>query len=119
MKCICESTQNEISSITCYLKQEETPPNAKEFLAIEGDSIYSKQLLFDLSHLEYISSEAISWLLHCQRQTSERGSKLVLHSLTEFVKKTMSLMKLEDVFDIASTHEEGMQLLLQNSNSSV
>ena len=87
-----------------------TAPSAEEAiraLLAEGH----KRLLFDLSSLEYLSSDGLRIILGTAKQLSNTGGKIVLCALTDYVKEIFEFTHLTSLFPIKDTVDSGLMEL--------
>ena len=68
-----------------------------------------KKVIIDLSKTAWISSSAISILIHHHTKFGEIGGKLKLANLTKKVQEIIVIAKLTLVFDVYDTLEEALE----------
>jgi len=61
----------------------------------------SNRVLLGLDKIAFIDSSAIGWLIDCQRKFSEKGGKMVLHSVTPRVRDILDLLQMRQVLNLA------------------
>jgi len=69
------------------------------------------KLLFDLGALDYLSSAGLRVLLSAAKEVRRRDGKIVLYSLTEFVKEIFEVSGFESLIPIEDSVESGMKVL--------
>jgi anti-anti-sigma factor len=85
------------------LEAEKTVENA-----LEGDI---DRMLFDLGALDYLSSAGLRVLLSAAKEIKRRDGKIVLCSLTQFVKEIFEVSGFESLIPIADSVESGVKVL--------
>jgi anti-anti-sigma factor len=76
---------------------------------VEGDK---RQLLLDLSALQYLKSSALRVILHAVTEINQRSGRVVLCSLNAYVKEIFEGNCLKDTLIIADSVESGLSALL-------
>jgi anti-anti-sigma factor len=76
--------------------------------ALEGET---DRMLFDLAALEYLSSAGLRVLLSAAKEIKRREGKIVLCSLTEFVKEIFEVSGFEFLIPITESVESGLEVL--------
>ena len=71
----------------------------------------TNKLLFDLGALDYLSSAGLRVLLSAAKEVRRRDGKIVLCSLTEFVKEIFEVSGFESLIPIEDSVEAGVKLL--------
>ncbi len=69
------------------------------------------KLLFDLSALDYLSSAGLRVLLSAAKEIRRRDGKIVLCSLTEFVKEIFEVSGFEALIPIEDSVDSGIKVL--------
>ncbi len=104
MKCKLDFLDEDSGRLTCFTDDSHILPESAESIDdIVGESIYSRSIGLDLSNVEAIKSEDIAWLITCYRRCSEGGGKVTLHSVPGLTRKSLNLMKIDDLIRIAPT----------------
>jgi anti-sigma B factor antagonist len=85
------------------LEAEKTVENA-----LEGNV---DRMLFDLGALDYLSSAGLRVLLSAAKEIKRRDGKIVLCSLTEFVKEIFEVSGFESLIPIEDSVESGVKVL--------
>ena len=85
------------------LEAEKTVENA-----LEGDI---DRMLFDLGALDYLSSAGLRVLLSAAKEIKRRDGKIVLCSLTQFVKEIFEVSGFESLVPIADSVDSGVKVL--------
>lgn len=85
------------------LEAEKTVENA-----LEGDI---DRMLFDLGALDYLSSAGLRVLLSAAKEIKRRDGKIVLCSLTQFVKEIFEVSGFESLIPIADSVDSGVKVL--------
>ncbi|MBT3238498.1 MAG: STAS domain-containing protein [Rhodospirillaceae bacterium] len=65
-------------------------------------------ILIDLSKVEYIDSSGIASLVECLQTARKSGSDLVLVAVSESALRVLELARLDKVFTICDTIEDGL-----------
>jgi anti-anti-sigma factor len=76
--------------------------------ALGGDT---SKLLFDLGALDYLSSAGLRVLLSAAKEIRRRDGKIVLCSLTQFVKEIFEVSGFEALIPIEDSVESGIEVL--------
>ena len=71
----------------------------------------TNKLLFDLGALDYLSSAGLRVLLSAAKEVRRRDGKIVLCSLTEFVKEIFEVSGFESLIPIEDSVESGLKVL--------
>ena len=71
----------------------------------------TNKLLFDLGELDYLSSAGLRVLLSAAKEVRRRDGKIVLCSLTEFVKEIFEVSGFESLIPIEDSVESGLKVL--------
>jgi anti-anti-sigma factor len=71
----------------------------------------TSQLLFDLGALDYLSSAGLRVLLSAAKEIRRRDGKIVLCSLTQFVKEIFEVSGFEALIPIEDSVESGVKIL--------
>ena len=108
---ITHKEENGIVSITITGRLDaDSSPEAETVVneALEGQT---KQVLFNLASLEYLSSAGLRVLLSTDKEMRRRNGKLVLCSLNEFVKELFDVSGFQSLIPIADSVESGIEML--------
>ena len=70
-----------------------------------------QSVIVDLERLEIIDSTGIGWLLKKNREFSDNGGRLVLHSLQPNVAKVFGMMKLGAVLTVVDSENAANDLI--------
>ncbi|MHA1598808.1 MAG: STAS domain-containing protein [Alphaproteobacteria bacterium] len=65
-------------------------------------------ILIDLSKVEYIDSSGIASLVECLQTARKKGCDLILVSVSESALRVLELARLDKVFTICDSIEEGL-----------
>ena len=76
-----------------------------------GESVYSQQLVLDLSEVASLDSSGVNWLLVAQKRIHEQGGKLVLHSLSPIANNVLKVLNLHSVFQVAESEAAALRML--------
>lgn len=68
-------------------------------------------LLLDMSQVKYVDSSGLSAFLMAQRMAQRNTGMLVIAAPTDHVSKLMKISKLDAVFDIQDTVQEGVDTI--------
>jgi anti-anti-sigma factor len=71
----------------------------------------ANKLLFDLGALDYLSSAGLRVLLSAAKEIRRRDGKIVLCSLTEFVKEIFEVSGFEALIPIENSVDSGIKVL--------
>lgn len=75
----------------------------------------NRKIAIGFSEVSYIDSAAIGWLLSLNKVINEAGGKLVLHSMSPSVRRVLTLMRLESVFNLADDAGQAHQQLKESA----
>jgi len=84
----------------------ETSPSAREVLL--GLVARGQAILIDLSAVNYIDSSGVASLVEALQETRKAGSTLALVAVSEAALRVLKLARLDTVFAIHTTVEEGL-----------
>lgn len=68
-----------------------------------------RPILVDLSGVGYIDSSGVASLVECLQSARKAGYKLALVSVSDSAKRVLQLARLDRVFTICETIEEGLE----------
>ena len=81
-------------------------PEFKEDIATLLDS--SKQVVLDLSHVDFLDSSGLGAILTCLRRITGNGGKLALFGLQKQVRMLFELVRVHTIFKICATEQEAL-----------
>jgi anti-anti-sigma factor len=70
-----------------------------------------RPLLLDLSEADFIDSSGLSWLLVWHKRYNTAKSKLILHSIPPMVLDVLRMMRLDQVFNVATDEAAALEML--------
>ena len=70
-----------------------------------------KNILMDVSQVEYMSSAGLRVMLLLYRQAKAHDGKAVLVGLSESIKETMEITGFLNFFTLSDTEEEGLKIV--------
>jgi len=108
---ITHKEENGIVSITISGRLDADSSLEAEKVVNEALEGQTKQVLFNLASLEYLSSAGLRVLLSTAKEMRRRNGKLVLCSLNEFVKELFDVSGFQSLIPIADSVESGIELL--------
>jgi anti-anti-sigma factor len=88
------------------INQAQMVVNHEPLGAALGPNAYARTVLLDMSGAEMIDSSGVNWLLIVHRRMRENGGRLVLHSLPPLVGNVFRVLRMNQVFEIATSHDE-------------
>ena len=109
-----EITQKEENGIvSIVIKGRLDADSSPEAEKVVKDALGEKtdRILFDLGHLEYLSSAGLRVLLSAAKEMRRREGKIVLCSLNEFVKEIFEVSGFQSLIPITDTVEAGLDVL--------
>ena len=62
---------------------------------------HARKVLMDLSHVTYIDSSCVAWLVRCHKRCREAGGELILHSVPPSILAILKLLHLETHLNLA------------------
>jgi anti-anti-sigma factor len=68
-------------------------------------------LIFDLSRVDYVGSEFLSFLLRCHRRVKEQGSEVVMAGASRQVRELLQLTALDTLWALYDTRAEALAAL--------
>lgn len=95
-----------IIAITDRLDSVTAPEAEKAMAAIIAEGHH--KVLFDFSQLEYLSSDGLRIILGTAKQLSERGGKMVLCALKDYVKEIFEVSRFTSLFPIKDTVDDAL-----------
>ncbi len=113
MKFSIAEDQGQVVQVTIEgcLTQADISPPLDPFRQILGPNVYQRTVLLDMRESNYLDSLCIGWLLSSHKRFREQGGKLVIHSLQPLASNVISLLRLNNVFQLASDQEKALQLV--------
>jgi anti-sigma B factor antagonist len=94
-----------IVSVTGDVDLESSPVARKTLLDCVGGS---KLILVDLSAVDYIDSSGVASLVECFQAARGSGNGFALVSVSEAALRVLKLARLDKIFTIYATVEEGL-----------
>lgn len=80
-----------------------------------GDDWASLRVGLGFAAASYIDSAAIGWLLSLNKKFNADGGKLVLHSMSPSVRRVLTMMRLDSVFNLVDDKPDAIKLLKASS----
>lgn len=68
----------------------------------------NKNIIFDLSDLEFITSSGLNFFIRCLTKIRNSDGELVFTGVKGFVEKLFNISKLNEIFIICPTVEDGL-----------
>jgi anti-anti-sigma factor len=104
MKLSLQSTDADVMCLQCEGKitQTDFKPGADLLIQVAGNGVYARRLLIDLSRCDYMDSSGIGWLVTCHKRFKTQKGRMVLHSLPPMIMNMLRMLKMEQVFAVAS-----------------
>ena len=90
-------------SITGCLTQADIAPPHDPFPQLLGADAFKRKAVLDMRDSNYLDSMCIGWLLNNHKKFRENGGKLVLHSLQPLAMNVITLLHLNNVFNVYLT----------------
>lgn len=112
MKFSVSEDQGQVAHVTINgsLTQPDIAPPMDPFRAVLGHDVYKRIVLLDMRHSNYLDSMCVGWLLSAHKRFRENGGKLVIHSLQPLASNTISLLRLNTVFQLAVDTQKALEL---------
>lgn len=83
-------------------------PNLKaEFIFLRNEGV--KNLIFDMSEVDYVDSSGLSSILTANRLWKDYGAFIIAGPLADAVKKLIEISRLETILTIIPTVEESIE----------
>jgi len=102
-----------------YLKLEETTFNSliapdlkSEFVFYRNEGI--KNLILDLSSVEYVDSSGLSAILTAERLWKDFGTFVITGVVSDNIKKLITISRLDTVLTIIPTRQEAIDYVLMD-----
>ena len=113
MKFSITEDQGQVAHVTIQgcLTQPDIAPPLDPFRQILGPNVYQRTVLLDMRESNYLDSMCIGWLLTSHKRFREQGGRLVIHSLQPLASNVISLLRLNNVFQLATDSEKALQLV--------
>ena len=83
------------------------PDLKSEFIFLRNEGV--KNLIFDLSDVQYVDSSGLSAILTANRLWKDYGSFVIAGPLTDAVKKLIEISRLETILTIIPTVSESVE----------
>jgi anti-sigma B factor antagonist len=85
-------------------------PQMKDPLAqLLGPDCYKDIVLLDLHDIQAIDSSGIGWLLVSHKRFRNQGGRLIMHSLSPFVREMMRILNMQLVFTMVEDEQSAYQ----------
>lgn len=97
-----------VFTISGRISQEDTTENMLQALVGELEK-NARFVLIDVSGLEYITSSGLNFFIRALTRTRNAGGELILCGLGGNVEKLFVISKLNEIFTICPTLEDGLQ----------
>jgi anti-anti-sigma factor len=68
-------------------------------------------LIFDLSHVDYVGSVFLSFLLRCHKRVKEQGSEVVVAGASQRARELLHMTALDTLWALYSTRAEALDAL--------
>src|SRR4051794_34370664 len=68
-------------------------------------------LIFDLSHVDYVGSVFLSFLLRCHKRVREHGSEVVVAGASPRARELLHLTALDTLWALYDTRQEALEAL--------
>lgn len=88
------------------------PKLKSEFLVHNAEGV--RNLILDLSHVQYADSSGLSALLIGHRLCQNRKGLMILTGLQESLERLIMISRLDEVLNILPTHQEGVEAIFLN-----
>ena len=79
----------------------------KEILPLIGKK--EKDIIIDLSELDYISSAGLRMLLVSAKSVKKASGKIVIHSMKDFIREIFDISGFSRLFDIVDNREKALE----------
>ena len=105
----------DIAVITPSAEVEKLPENLMEQAAqmvlspLKTDP--PEGLIFDLSHVDYVGSVFLSFLLRCHKRVKEHGSEVVVAGASQKARELLHMTALDTLWALYATRAEAMAAL--------
>ncbi len=90
--------------------QAELAAGEDPLLEALGADAYSRKALVDLTGADFIDSSGVGWLLHCHKKFRQAGGCFILHSIPPLVRRTLQVLRMELVLQLAKDEAEAETL---------
>lgn len=100
--------------VTGTIRDESEPVLSEPLGELLNREARSQAVLLDMSEVDFLNSNGISWLLICNKKIRAAGGQFVLHGTPPMVANVFKLMRLQLVFKLASDESQALQLLEEN-----
>lgn len=101
---ILESGQATVIAFAGDIDLQTSPDARKALLALVGKG---RGILVDLKEVGYIDSSGVASLVECLQSARKSGQAMALVSVSEGAMRVLQLARLDKVFKIYGTREEG------------
>jgi stage II sporulation protein AA (anti-sigma F factor antagonist) len=85
------------------------------FVDTVGESVYSRNVLLNMSEVASLDSSGVNWLLMSQKRMREGGGQLVLHSLSPISMNVLKVLNLHTLLKLADSESAALRLLEGNA----
>jgi anti-sigma B factor antagonist len=90
--------------------QSDLTPGVSPIEAASGPDVYRKPTLLSLEKTSYIDSSGVGWLLTARKKFEQAGGRLILHSIPPLVFQVLQVLRLTNVFTIATDENAALEL---------
>lgn len=77
----------------------------------------SPNIVFDMSHLQFVDSSGIGSFLSCMRRVNSAGGDLKLFGITKQVYSVFHITRMHRIFDIFETQDEAVRAFQQPADA--
>lgn len=96
-----------VFSVSGTINQEDTTGDLLDALTAELDK-KAKNILFDVSGLEYITSSGLNFFIKSLTKTRNADGQMIICGIHGTVEKLFRISKLNEIFTTCPTVEEGL-----------
>jgi anti-anti-sigma factor len=90
--------------------QEDLAAGAEPFLEVLGADAYTRKAVVNCVAADFIDSSGVGWLLSCHKKFRQARGRLILHSIPPLVRRTLQILRMELVLQLANDEAEAEAL---------
>ena len=100
--------QEELQLVVCRIEGSITGHTLSEIEGPEkvfGAETFTKKLLLNLTKCEHLDSTGVAWLLQLHRFCNNSKGRLVIHSVTPAILRTLTMLNMQTVLHIVDDEQ--------------
>jgi anti-anti-sigma factor len=107
------SDDGDVVSIRCEgeISQVKFQLNDNPLESVLGQDVYARKILLDLSRVNVLDSNGISWLVVSHKHFQQRGGGLALHSIPARIQQVLQYTRMDRMLRLAESESAARALV--------